>query len=196
MIHSRTLQSFSTPRLWERLSVLQNFRAYSTQYENGNKAADLDAAREWFRHFSKSSIPAKIAQTTFVRSSGPGGQKTNKTSSKAMTVWPLRILRGHVPKILHHGLRSSRFYVSSSDSISISCDTARNQTSNAEETHTRLYEEIIQIYKRRVPGVTSPEQKKKVEQLKKAENTVRLKAKKMHSNKKRLRSSGGGRCGD
>ncbi|KAI9052401.1 hypothetical protein LZ554_003749 [Drepanopeziza brunnea f. sp. 'monogermtubi'] len=194
MLSHRAFPSFAAHQLRGQLIALQGCRAYSSG--GGSEAADLDAARGWFQRFNKSTLPTKIATTTFVRSSGPGGQKTNKTSSKAMTVWPLHALQLHVPKVLHQGLRSSRFYVPSSDSISIHCDTARNQTSNEEETHARLYEEITQIYKKRVPGITPPEQKRKVEQLKKAENTVRLKMKKLHSNKKRSRSGGGGRGGD
>ncbi|PVH87957.1 hypothetical protein DL98DRAFT_509474 [Cadophora sp. DSE1049] len=190
MLQHRALQSLS-PKLRGQLSLIQNYRAYSSQFGNNSEDADLDAAREWFERFNKSTIPAKMGQTTYSRSSGPGGQKVNKTSSKATTVWPLYALQGHVPKVLHQGLRDSNYYVASSDSISIQCDTTRSQTGNKEETYTRLHDEITRIYKRRVPGITSPEQKQKIEHLKKVENTVRLKIKKMHGDKKRSRSGGG-----
>lgn len=74
-------------------------------------------------------------------------------------------LRLYVPKILVPELRSSSYYVASSDSISIQCDTHRDQSSNMEETHARLYEEVQRIFKHRVPGETSAEQRKKVEEL-------------------------------
>lgn len=70
-----------------------------------------------------------------------------------------------MPKVLHSGLRSSSYYVASSDTISIKCDTHRSQTKNKEETHDRLLGEVERIYKKTVPGTTSPEQKKKVEDL-------------------------------
>lgn len=76
MLHHRALQFLSTPQLCGQLSLLKNYRAYSSG--NESEAADLDAAREWFHRFTKSTIPSKIGQTTFSRSSGPGGQKTNK----------------------------------------------------------------------------------------------------------------------
>ncbi|KAH7382867.1 hypothetical protein BKA64DRAFT_683384 [Cadophora sp. MPI-SDFR-AT-0126] len=190
MLQHRALLSFPS-HIRGQLSIVQNRRAYSAQSGNENVAADLDAAREWFKRFTKGTIPAKIGQTTYSRSSGPGGQKVNKTSSKATTVWPLYALRGHVPKVLHQGLRDSNYYVTSSDSISIQCDSTRSQTGNKDETYARLHDEISRIYKRRVPGITSPEQKQKIEHLKKIENTVRLKIKKMHGDKKRSRSGGG-----
>ncbi|KAH7369792.1 peptidyl-tRNA hydrolase domain-containing protein [Rhexocercosporidium sp. MPI-PUGE-AT-0058] len=164
MLSRRALQ-YLTPQLREQLSLVQSYRAYSAQSGSDSEEADLNAVREWFQQFGKSTIPAKIGQTTYSRSSGPGGQKVNKTSSKATTVWPLYALQGYIPKVLHQGLRGSNYYVASSDSISIQCDTTRSQSGNKEETHNRLHDEITRIYKRRVPGVTSPEQKQKIEQL-------------------------------
>lgn len=76
MLHHRARHILSTPQLCAQLSLLKNYRAYSSG--NESEAADLDAAREWFYRFTKSTIPSKIGQTTFSRSSGPGGQKTNK----------------------------------------------------------------------------------------------------------------------
>jgi peptidyl-tRNA hydrolase ICT1 len=55
--------------------------------------------------------------------------------------------------------------VSSSDSITIQCDSSRSQPENTEETHRKLAEEIKRIYKKRVPGITTPEQKARIEQL-------------------------------
>ena len=89
----------------------------------------------------------------------------NRTSSKATTVWPVDSVKLHVPRFLYQKLRSSRYYVSSSDSFSIQCGVHRNRSENKDETHRRLNEEIRQIYKSTVPGVTSPEQKQKVEHL-------------------------------
>jgi hypothetical protein len=63
---------FSRPLL-----CIQNSKAYSSRTTNDDEA-DLDAARQWFSSFNKSTIPASIAKTTFSRSSGAGGQKVNK----------------------------------------------------------------------------------------------------------------------
>lgn len=191
LFQGRAFRTFAASRLRHQIWFITNCRAYSSPYGSVSEADELEAAREWYRGFKRGTIPAKIGETSFSRSSGPGGQKVNKTSSKATTMWPLRALCEHVPKALHQGLRDSRYYVSSSDALAIQCDTGRSQTANREETHARLHDEITLIYKNRVPGITSPEQKKRIEALKKSENTVRLKIKKMHGEKKRARSGGG-----
>jgi peptidyl-tRNA hydrolase ICT1 len=178
MLQSQTFGSLCLKSLARQLSFIKTSRTYSSKSADEE---DLEAARNWFRTFNKNTIPYSISHTTFSRASGSGGQKVNKyvcmgtlppfiltfsrTSSKATTVWPLQALQRYVPKVLVPELRSCRFYVSSSDSISIQCDASRGQTDNKEETHRKLLEEIKQIYKKRVPGVTSPEQKAKIDQL-------------------------------
>lgn len=180
LFQGRAFRTFAASRLRHQIWFITNCRAYSSPYGSVSEADELEAAREWYRGFKRGTIPAKIGETSFSRSSGPGGQKVNKcvipqpslnlshqvrTSSKATTMWPLRALCEHVPKALHQGLRDSRYYVSSSDALAIQCDTGRSQTANREETHARLHDEITLIYKNRVPGITSPEQKKRIEAL-------------------------------
>jgi peptidyl-tRNA hydrolase ICT1 len=84
MLQSQTLKSCCTAPFRGQLALLQTCRAYSSRSSNDNEAADLDAARQWFRQFGKSTIPVKIAKTTFSRSSGPGGQKTNKYAEQTL----------------------------------------------------------------------------------------------------------------
>ncbi|PMD13965.1 hypothetical protein NA56DRAFT_636668 [Hyaloscypha hepaticicola] len=220
MLHVHVLESLSKSPSRSLLALLQDCRAYSSRSTSDSEAADLNAAREWFRGFNKSTIPEKISKTEFSRSSGAGGQKVNKTSSKATTVWELHALYPHVPKILHQGLRNSRYYVSSSDSIKMQCDTSRSQPDNKAENHRKLFEEITALYKQRVPGLTSPEQLKRIEQLTilshrarqsecrrknldttalmklRPETSARLRMKKLQGDKKRSRSGGGGRVLD
>ncbi len=90
---------------------------------------------------------------------------SHRTSSKATTVWNLDVLYPHVPRFLHQGLRDSRYHVSSSNCIKMQCDSSRSQSDNRAENHQKLYDEITRIYKQRVPGITPPEQLKKIEQL-------------------------------
>ncbi|KUJ14664.1 uncharacterized protein LY89DRAFT_698343 [Mollisia scopiformis] len=195
MLPRYAFNACSALRVHGDLSLLRGFRT-SSHSKSDDEEADFEAAREWYKGFNKTTIPSKIAETSFSRASGPGGQKTNKTSSKATTTWPLHALLRHVPKVLHQDLRACRYYVPSSDSITIQCDTDRNQSNNREETYQRLTDEIAKMYKKRVPGVTSLEQKKRVENLMKADNAARLRMKKSHGDKKRARSGGGGRGGD
>ncbi|KAH8661462.1 peptidyl-tRNA hydrolase domain-containing protein [Tricladium varicosporioides] len=189
MLQLHTLRLYvATAPLSSQLAFLQNSRSYSSRPSGDEE--EFKAAREWFQNFTRHSLPEKIAKTSYIRSSGPGGQKTNKTSSKATTTWDMKTLQAHVPKALHPGLRGSNYYVMSSDSIRIDSDIYRNQSENKEETHQRLNEMIRSIYRSIVPGVTSEKQKMKVDGLKKSENSARLKMKKMHGDKKRSRRGG------
>ncbi|CAG8950907.1 hypothetical protein HYFRA_00003124 [Hymenoscyphus fraxineus] len=168
------------------IQITSHIRPYSSkkdQNENGNadrsEHPDFEVARQWFRSFNPAKpmanetwgtstgvLPsAKIATTEYSRASGPGGQKVNKSSTKATTAWPLNALLKYVPKALHQGLRDSGYYVASSDAIKISCDSNRTQTENREETHARFCAEIEKIYRKSVPGVTSEDQKEKVSEL-------------------------------
>jgi peptidyl-tRNA hydrolase ICT1 len=78
MLHVHVLESLSKLPSRGLLALLQDCRAYSARSNSDSEAADLDAAREWFRVFNKSTIPEKIGKTEFSRSSGAGGQKVNK----------------------------------------------------------------------------------------------------------------------
>lgn len=191
MLQNYTLRSLCLKPFQTQLIFLQICKPYSSRSSNGDDEKDLNAARQWFAKFNKNSIPASISSTTYVAASGSGGQKTNKTSSKANTIWKMSALEHHIPKILVSELRSSRYYVKSSDSIQIQCDAHRNRTQNMDETHVRFNNEIKKLYDQKVPGITSAEQQAKVVKLIKSENTLRLKIKKQHGDKKRARSGGG-----
>jgi peptidyl-tRNA hydrolase ICT1 len=50
-------------------------KSYSVQ---STVEAEYEVARKWYSEFNGSTIPRKIAKTTWVKSSGAGGQKVNK----------------------------------------------------------------------------------------------------------------------
>ncbi|RDW73789.1 hypothetical protein BP5796_07231 [Coleophoma crateriformis] len=187
------LRRLSTSSLQARLGLVQCIRAYTSRgpYGQEHDAQEIVAARAWYSSFNKNSISRKIAKTTYSNASGPGGQKTNKTSSKATTKWPVDALISYIPKILHPQIKMSRYYTASSNTITIQCDTTRSQSENTDITHDRLFEELGEIYRATIPGETSPEQSEKVRKLQAADNAARLKMKKMRSDKKRSRSGGG-----
>lgn len=83
-------------------SSLCEYRQFSSRPEYDE--VELQATRDWFSRFDRSTIPAKIAQTSFSRSSGPGGQKTNKYSILAVFERDeIDNLLGRVPKQRPHG---------------------------------------------------------------------------------------------
>ncbi|KAK1766437.1 hypothetical protein QBC33DRAFT_99845 [Phialemonium atrogriseum] len=158
------------------------------QYQAHDAGFDPDElleARKWYNSFQPSNIPK--GNTTFSRSSGPGGQHVNKTETKATTTWPVAQLLSILPKLLHSGIRSSKYYAKRNDCISVQAQTQRSRTANAEENHQKLFEEIQKLYNSTVPGETSPEKKGKYDSLKKSSNEMRIRAKKLLSSKKTSR---------
>ncbi|KAF5876675.1 putative peptidyl-trna hydrolase domain protein [Botrytis fragariae] len=168
---------------------LQCCRSYSVQSTDD---IEFEVARKWYSNFNESTISTKLAETTYSAAGGPGGQKTNKTSSKANTIWSMKKLDAILPLIISKGLRRGTYYVKNTDAIQIQCDSSRNRTDNKEETHRRLNEEIKRIYRTTVPGKASIEQQQRVKHLQTSANIARLKMKKQHGDKKKSRSSGKG----
>lgn len=78
MVKVHILLSNLTHILTKRFRGFYYNRSYFSHASHDDKELSFDEARSWFLKFKSSSIPEKIAKTTFSRSSGPGGQKTNK----------------------------------------------------------------------------------------------------------------------
>lgn len=158
-------------------------------YEAAFDQDDLAEARRWHTSFNENSLPK--GQTTYSRSSGPGGQHVNKTESKATTVWSVEELSKSLPKLVRSALRSSKYYSKRNDSITIQAQTQRNRSANTDENHLKLVEELQKIYKENVPGETSSEKIKKYEALEKSSRESRLRSKKQLSSKKASRKGKG-----
>ncbi|TVY86745.1 Peptidyl tRNA hydrolase 4 [Lachnellula willkommii] len=165
MLQCHTLKSICSTARRGQLEFLRNYKTLSYSSRSESEEADLEAARAWFRGFNESTIPTKISTTTGSKSGGSGGQHANKTDSKATTTWDFDTLTRYVPKVLHEGLRNSRYYARRSNAMSIQCDSQRSKHKNTRETWKRLSDEITRVYKERVPGAPDPEQKRRVEEL-------------------------------
>ncbi|KAI3339106.1 peptidyl-tRNA hydrolase domain-containing protein [Ustulina deusta] len=149
---------------------------------------DLEEAWKWHASFNKTSLPR--GHTSYSRSSGPGGQHVNKTESKATSVWPISELSKGLPKLVRSALRSSRYYAMRSDSITIQAQTQRSRTANTDENHQKLADELLRIYREKVPNATSEKKIKKHEAAEKTFNQNRLKGKKQQTLKKAARKGG------
>ncbi|KAK1658817.1 peptidyl-tRNA hydrolase domain-containing protein [Colletotrichum godetiae] len=159
------------------------FQAFEADFD----PEELEKARSWHKSFNGSQLPK--GQTTYARSSGPGGQHVNKTESKAVTVWPIKDILPVLPKLLHQSIRGSKYYTARSDSLTFQAQTHRQRDANSEENQQKLIDEIIKIYQETVPGETSPDKKKKHAEIAKSFNEGRLRQKKQMSSKKQNRRS-------
>ncbi|KAF9873528.1 hypothetical protein CkaCkLH20_08987 [Colletotrichum karsti] len=154
-------------------------------FEDSFDPEELKEARSWHKTFDGSQLPK--GQTSYARSSGPGGQHVNKTESKAITVWPVKDLFPVLPKLLHRGIKESKYYTARSDSLTFQAQEHRQRAVNSDENQKKLVDEVQRIYRETVPGETSNETKKKHANLAKSFNEGRLKQKKQLSSKKQSR---------
>ncbi|WYZ34244.1 hypothetical protein EsH8_I_000520 [Colletotrichum jinshuiense] len=169
-----------------RVHPLQPIRwARFEAFEASFDPEELEQARTWHRTFDGSQLPK--GQTSYARSSGPGGQHVNKTESKAVTSWPVKDLLPVLPKLLHRGIRGSKYYAARSDSLTFQAQTHRQRDANADENQEKLIDEVKRIYQETVPGETSTDKKKKHAEIAKSFNEGRLKQKKQLSSKKQSR---------
>ncbi|KAF2857817.1 peptidyl-tRNA hydrolase domain protein [Piedraia hortae CBS 480.64] len=164
-------------------------RPYSTCPKVRATDEDLCAARHWFSAFNKDTIPRRIGNLSFARSSGPGGQNVNKVSSKATLRIPLYTLFAHVPPLLHPLIKSSRYYAQRSNEIIVQADESRKQSENIEICFEKLHNMLLQSGREAIPRKTSPEKAKRVEVLQKIEVSRRKKSKQHHSMKKASRKT-------
>lgn len=148
---------------------------------------DHREARTWLARFNANTIPNNICEVTFSRSSGPGGQNVNKVNSKATLRIHTKDFMHLVPKILHPDIEASRYYAENSKSLVIQGDGSRDRTDNVQECYKNLRALIIAAGRSSVRGETSPAQVKKVRNLQRKENDMRLLSKKTHGNKKAAR---------
>lgn len=85
----------------------------------------------------------------------------SRTETKAITTWPVKDLLAVLPKLLHPGVRASKYYTARTDSLTIQAQTHRQRSANADENVRKLAEEVHRIYQERVPNESSPDKHKK-----------------------------------
>ncbi|QPC74807.1 hypothetical protein HYE68_005559 [Fusarium pseudograminearum] len=145
----------------------------------------LNEARSWHKSFNASQLPK--GNTTFARSSGPGGQHVNKTETKAITAYPVGQLLSILPKSLHSSIRKSKYYTSTNDSLTFQAQDSRSRDANADDNRRKLTDEVMRMYKEATPAETSVEKRKKHEEIGKKFHESRMKQKKFTSAKKQSR---------
>ncbi|OGL95112.1 hypothetical protein A2348_04730 [Candidatus Uhrbacteria bacterium RIFOXYB12_FULL_58_10] len=96
-------------------------------------------------------MPEHEVTLTFVRSGGSGGQKVNKTSSKAELHW--HVGRSGSFSAEEKALIREKLKVSKDDEIILQCDEERSQSQNKAACIERLHQkahEAIQVPEERV----------------------------------------------
>jgi peptidyl-tRNA hydrolase ICT1 len=160
--------------------ILKQCRAYSI---------DTNAfLRTFISTFSSRTLPKTQYTSSFSRSSGPGGQSVNKTSSKATVFFKIM----GFPTIVQDRIRSSfANRLNASNELVINCDMHRGQSQNYEQCFDKM-DEIVKTACA-VDNDTSPETKAKVRAHAKRFDTKRLQMKTFAAGKKQNRKGGSDR---
>lgn len=158
----------------------KRYDAYGAELD----AEQLEEARKWNANFDPSLLPKGL--TTYARSSGPGGQHVNKydgssavihthsllkltvndrTETKATSVYPIKDIMAILPRFLHSSIRSSQYYVASSDSLTFQAQAHRSRSANADDNRRKLMAEISKLYNEKVPAETTSDKKAKYKEV-------------------------------
>ncbi|KAF8596548.1 hypothetical protein BDV93DRAFT_563177 [Ceratobasidium sp. AG-I] len=119
-------------------------------------------ARKWVRQFiERGGIPKKEFEIGYSRSSGPGGQHVNKTSTKATVRLPLKCR--WIPQWSKTSLRAHpTYYIDRTDSLQVSSDVHRSQSQNLSECLKKINLHIEQSASNSIPKPPDLEKQKRI----------------------------------
>lgn len=165
-------------------------RFYAT--DNLNIAFSTSCApttpKEWVEMLKPASIPLKMFVVRYDRSSGPGGQHVNKVNSKCTLILRNFSNCSWVPEEVKNQIKEKpfRYYAQSSDSIVVQSDETRSRDNNRQI----CLEKLVSAVKGSCffPTETDVTTLKKWDIIKKKSDEVRVRAKKLNSDKKRRRN--------
>lgn len=150
---------------------------------------EIEEAKRWL---DNPQINRAVFEITYSRSSGPGGQKVNKTSSKAtVALEPWKWLNPQfcfwIPKPILAQIEEKRIrYHTKLGGLLIQSDRSRNREDNTADCFKKLGDEIRRVVE--FEGKVSEEDKAKWEELAKVSKERRMEQKKRQKEKKQGRS--------
>lgn len=168
----------------------RNFLAFTRLYAQQTfTKQEIEEAKRWL---DAPSINKSLFEITFSRSSGPGGQKVNKTSSKAtISLEPWKWLNPQfcfwIPKPILAQLSEKRIrYHTKLGGLLIQSDRSRNREENTADCFKKLGDEIKRVVE--FEGEVSEEDKAKWDELAKVRKERLVEQKKRQKEKRQGRS--------
>lgn len=126
-------------------------------------------------------VPANEIGLVFVRSSGPGGQNVNKTSTKAQLRWNVGASKAFSDEQKAAIRRRAGPRLNSRDEIVLAAESERSQLRNREEAIRRLQDLVDEAL--------TPRKARKPTKVSRAQKRRRLSEKRAHGEKKSTRRS-------
>lgn len=80
-------------------------------------------------------------------------------------MYPIKDIIAILPRFLHSSIRSSQYYVATSDSLTFHAQTHRSRSANADENRRKLMAEVSRLYNEKVPAETSNDKKEKYREV-------------------------------
>lgn len=168
-------------------SLLPSFPRFYSQKAFSKE--EIEEAKQWL---DNPQINRAVFEITYSRSSGPGGQKVNKTSSKAtVALEPWKWLNPQfcfwIPKPILAQIEEKKIrYHTKLGGLLIQSDRSRNREDNTADCFKKLADEIRRVVE--FEGEVSEEDKAKWEELAKVSKERRMEQKKRQKEKKQGRS--------
>jgi ribosome-associated protein len=130
------------------------------------------------------AVPESEIRLDFVRSSGPGGQKVNKTSSKAQLRWSVCGSQAFTEAQKAAIRESAGHRLNNEDEIVLAAETERSQSQNRDEVIRRLQELVA--------GALAPRNERQPTKVSRSQKQRRLEDKSRTADKKRDRKLSSG----
>lgn len=162
-----------------------------SRFSSSFSKLEIDSARNWLKSSTVAVIPRHLFNISYSRSSGPGGQKVNKTSSKAtVSLDPHQWLDSKscfwIPGPIVKQIREKSLrYQTKNGGLLIQSDTSRSREINTDECFRKLLDNIKEVAF--FPDEVSEEDKKKWEEIAVEQKEKRMFHKKRQSEKKKSR---------
>ncbi|CAE6479629.1 unnamed protein product [Rhizoctonia solani] len=134
-----------------------NISSFTDKTEDTKKLA-----RSWVKQFAeRGGVPKREFEIGYSRSSGPGGQHVNKTSTKATI--RLSVNCRWIPEWARNDLRKHpTFYVARNDSLQVSSDVHRSQSQNLTECLRKINSQIESVAFNTIPKPPDVEKMKRI----------------------------------
>ena len=126
-------------------------------------------------------VPENELDIAFVRSSGPGGQNVNKTSTKAQLRWKVGASAAFDDAQKARIRAEAGNLLNAEDEIVISAEAERSQAQNREAAILKLQDLVL--------GALAPKKERKATKVSRSEKRKRLEGKRRQSEKKTARKA-------
>ncbi|KAF9223325.1 hypothetical protein BS17DRAFT_781696 [Gyrodon lividus] len=145
-------------------------------------------ARSWLSSFrAVATIPKHLAELSFSRSSGPGGQNVNKLSTKVTA--RCRVDAPWIPLWVRESLTRSPYYVKSSHTLLMTSSASRSQASNVDDALSKLHALVAESAAKLISNSPTVEQRQRVASFQKTDDVRRRMQKDKQSVIKKSRSN-------